>query len=339
MHPTEQQMNHNRWAPSGNGHSEVAYPLDSRVVADLAGTRTIDEGEVQSQQPRKPRPSWRRRLVTGLVVAAILWVGLYYGVPFVREVLVTVQTDDAFVAGHITYVSPRIEDVVTEVLVDQNDRIEPGDLLVKLDREPFEVAVAQAEASLEEARANVVQSRAQVASQIARARASDRARYATESSGEPLDQLLRPDPDDPQRGHSGRGRATRSGLALADGPQPGAGDGLPQPLLGVRDHGPGGATAGLADEKGAGQGRARDALIHKAAWLGRSDGRALNADGPGLSAARIRPSSRLPTGYIPGPTGSGPHKQRRHIMQQKPREAGVARASGFHRPTPGHPAA
>ena len=58
------------------------------------------------------------------------------------------------------------------MLVDQNDRVEPGDLLVKLDREPFEVAVAQAEASLEEARANVVQSRAQVASQIARARAS-----------------------------------------------------------------------------------------------------------------------------------------------------------------------
>ena len=72
------------------------------------------------------------------------------------------ETDDAFVAGHITYVSPRIEDVVTEVLVDQNDRIEPGQLLVKLDREPFELAVAQDEASLEQARANVVQSRAQV---------------------------------------------------------------------------------------------------------------------------------------------------------------------------------
>ena len=89
-----------------------------------------------------------------------------------REVLEAVETDDAFVTGHITYVSPRIEDVVTEVLVDQNDRVEPGDLLVKLDREPFEVAVAQAEASLEEAWANVVQSRAQVGSQIARARGS-----------------------------------------------------------------------------------------------------------------------------------------------------------------------
>ena len=80
------------------------------------------------------------------------------------------QTDDAFVAGHITYVSPRVEGLVTEVLVDQDDRVEPGQLLVKLDREPFEVAVAQAEASLEEARANVVQARAQVRSQIAQAR-------------------------------------------------------------------------------------------------------------------------------------------------------------------------
>ena len=172
MQPTEQQKAHNRLAPSGNGRTEVAYTLDSRVVADLGGTRILDEGDARSQQPRKPRPRGRRRLVIGLVVAAVLWAGHSYGVPYVREMLETVETDDAFVAGHITYVSPRIEDVVTEVLVDQNDRVEPGELLVKLDREPFEVAVAQSEASLEEARANAAQSRAQARSQIARARAA-----------------------------------------------------------------------------------------------------------------------------------------------------------------------
>ena len=40
------------------------------------------------------------------------------------------------------------------MLVDQNDRVDPGTVVVRLDRE-LEVAVAQAEASLEEARANV----------------------------------------------------------------------------------------------------------------------------------------------------------------------------------------
>ena len=172
MQPAEQQMVNNRLAPSRNGHIQVAYPLDSRVVADLGGTRIIDDEDARSQQARKPRPRWRRWFVVGLVVAAVLWAGHSHVVPYVREMLETVETDDAFVAGHITYVSPRIEDVVTEVLVDQNDRVEPGELLVKLDREPFDVAVAQAEASLDESRANVAQSRAQVRSEIAQARAA-----------------------------------------------------------------------------------------------------------------------------------------------------------------------
>ena len=94
-----------------------------------------------------------------MIIAAIVGAGVL-GIPAVKEVMDTVSTDDAFVQGHITYVSPRVEGLVTEVLVDQNDRVEAGELLVKLDREPFEVAVQQAEASLEEARANVEQARA-----------------------------------------------------------------------------------------------------------------------------------------------------------------------------------
>jgi membrane fusion protein (multidrug efflux system) len=171
MQPTE-QTTRNRLAPSGNGRMEVAYALDSRVVADLGGTRVLDEGDARSRQPEKPRPRWRRRLVISLVVAAVLWAGFSKGVPYVREMLETVETDDAFVAGHITYVSPRIEDVVTEVLVDQDDRVEPGQLLVRLDRQPFELTVAQDEAALEQARVSLVQARAQVKSLIAQARAA-----------------------------------------------------------------------------------------------------------------------------------------------------------------------
>ena len=96
--------------------------------------------------------------------------GIYFGGPWLAYELTTISTDDAFVSSHITNVSPRIEDVVTEVLVDQDDRVEPGTLLVRLDREPFELAVAQSTAALAEAKANVVQARAQVRSQIARAR-------------------------------------------------------------------------------------------------------------------------------------------------------------------------
>ena len=155
---------------NGADRAHVADFFDARIVADLGGTRVLDDGEAGSPHDGKPRPRSGRRLVIGLVVAAVLWAGFFYGAPYVREVLETVETDDAFVAGHITYVSPRIEDVVTEVLVDQDDRVEPGQLLVRLDRQPFELTVARDEASLEQARASLIQARAQVRSQIAQAR-------------------------------------------------------------------------------------------------------------------------------------------------------------------------
>jgi membrane fusion protein (multidrug efflux system) len=155
---------------NGADHIKVADTLESRIVADQGGTRALDDREARSRHDGKPRPRWGRRLVIGAVVASMIGAGAHWGIPFIRYELNTVSTDDAFVSGHITNVSPRIEDVVTEVLVDQNDRVEPGTLLVRLDPEPFEVAVAQDQASLDVARANVAQARAQVRSQIAQAR-------------------------------------------------------------------------------------------------------------------------------------------------------------------------
>ena len=149
---------------------KVDKAVDSRIVADPHGTRVTDDPHPAFPKPPRPKRHWVRRIVIVLIVAAVLGAAWHWGVPWAKYQFETISTDDAFVQGHITYASPRIEAVVTEVLVDQNDRVEPNQLLVKLDREPFEVAAAQAEASLKEARANVVQARAQVRSEIARAR-------------------------------------------------------------------------------------------------------------------------------------------------------------------------
>ncbi len=155
---------------SRNGHRETdGKPSDFEIVSDPGGTR------IAGEQPKDPpRPSfWRRNrkwFILAAIAAVIVWAILRFGVPRIRDALNTVSTDDAFVAGHVTYVSPRIDDVVVEVLVDQNDRVEPGDLLVRLDREPFRIAVEQAESAVEEARANLAQARAQVESQLALAR-------------------------------------------------------------------------------------------------------------------------------------------------------------------------
>lgn len=155
---------------NGDLRGAVAYPVDSQVVVDMGGTRDLSLGHSAFPQPLRHDRHWLRWIVIGVTVTALAFLGLRYGKPAVEEMLRTVSTDDAFVSGHITYVSPRISDVVTEVLVDRDDRVEPGQLLVRLDREPFELTVAQSKASLEEAQANLVSARAQVKAQIAQAR-------------------------------------------------------------------------------------------------------------------------------------------------------------------------
>ena len=76
--------------------------------------------------------------IAGLVAVGHWWlVGRFYE-----------ETDNAYVQGDITLVSSRLSAQVTEVLVDDNQAVVPGDLLVRLDPRDFEIALAQATANL-----------------------------------------------------------------------------------------------------------------------------------------------------------------------------------------------
>ena len=67
----------------------------------------------------------------------------------------TVSTDDAYVAGHVTYIAPRIAGTVVKVHVDDNQFVDKGQLLI--DPEPYEItsgraaAVSMAEAQIQQA--------------------------------------------------------------------------------------------------------------------------------------------------------------------------------------------
>lgn len=87
---------------------------------------------------------------------------LFEVVPWLRTALSTVSTDDAYVNGHVTLVAPRVVGQVARVLVDDNNRVRKGDLLVQLDNEPYRVGVSVAQAAVEAAEADLVAARAQV---------------------------------------------------------------------------------------------------------------------------------------------------------------------------------
>jgi membrane fusion protein (multidrug efflux system) len=118
-----------------------------------------------------PSHHLRRWLVLG-GLAAGLAVGAYFLVPWVITALNTVSTDDAYVNGHVTFVAPRVAGQVTKVLVDDNYRVKRGDLLVALDKEPYQVQVAIKQAAVEVAQTNLAAANAQVRGQVAQARAN-----------------------------------------------------------------------------------------------------------------------------------------------------------------------
>lgn len=107
--------------------------------------------------PHAPRKQVATRIV--LVLAAIV-VAIVL-TPWIRRMLRTVSTDDAYVNGHVTFVAPRVPGQVTRVLVDDNNRVKKGDLLVELDKTPYRVQVDIAEAALGTAKANLAAAIAQ----------------------------------------------------------------------------------------------------------------------------------------------------------------------------------
>jgi membrane fusion protein (multidrug efflux system) len=109
-------------------------------------------------KPRSHR--WRKRLLLAAAVAGLA-VGGYFLVPKVHTALNTVSTDDAYVNGHVTFVAPRVSGQVAKVLVDDNQRVKKGDILVQLDPEPYDIQVSIAKTAVDAARADLEATRAQ----------------------------------------------------------------------------------------------------------------------------------------------------------------------------------
>jgi membrane fusion protein (multidrug efflux system) len=135
---------------------EVKSPLPEAVTRGKPGPPALGASGVLAEQvahadepsvappipsaAHPPSSSSRRWLLLAGIVAGLA-AGAYVLVPFVQTALNTVSTDDAYVNGHVSFVAPRVAGHVAKVFVDNNQRVKKGDLLVQLDKEPYEVQV------------------------------------------------------------------------------------------------------------------------------------------------------------------------------------------------------
>ncbi len=156
-------------------HSNARGSLDAPATAK-AGAAVDRDGKLPQTDPdSKSRPpvkqplTWRRKLLIAALAAAII-LAVVYGIPWIRFTLNTVSTDDAFVNGHVTFVAPRVRGQVTRVLVNDNNRVHKGEVLVELDKEPFQDAVAVKKAAVDTAQADLDAAKATVRGIEAQAR-------------------------------------------------------------------------------------------------------------------------------------------------------------------------
>src|SRR4051794_36434748 len=117
-----------------------------------------------------PRRSNRWRVagmaISLLAVAACGW----WAWPRAAEGLPAVSTNDAYVDSHVTVVAPRVAGQVARGLVDDNFRVRKGDLLVELDREPYQAQVDLKQAAGGEAEADLRAAESRVRGSLALAR-------------------------------------------------------------------------------------------------------------------------------------------------------------------------
>ena len=134
---------------------------ESNDVASKTPGKTAPVAPTVEPTPVAAAPHEPRRWWLWIVGAVILVVALIAGIPWLIRTLNTVSTDDAFVNGHVTFVAPRVSGQVSRVMVDDNNRVHKGDLLVQLDRAPFQVQVDIAQAAVSAAQADLVAAEAQ----------------------------------------------------------------------------------------------------------------------------------------------------------------------------------
>src|SRR5580704_11060570 len=108
-----------------------------------------------------------KHIIAGLVVAAALAIGLFFGIRHLRYVLAHEETDDAQVEGHVSPVLPRVSGYVAQVLVKDNQRVAAGQTLVVIDPRELDLRIASAEAAQRSAEAGARTAEAALANAVA----------------------------------------------------------------------------------------------------------------------------------------------------------------------------
>ena len=113
--------------------------------------QTVSADSKDTEAERFPSINKNRSRVPMYVVGGIILASLLIGLGYWLYSRRFETTDDAFVEGNITQISPKISAYVSKVHIKENQSVKKGDLLVELDSRDYENKLEQAQARLKAA--------------------------------------------------------------------------------------------------------------------------------------------------------------------------------------------
>src|SRR5471032_3217877 len=144
-------------------HMSTQHNQEQKV---LSAVPAVQPAAPAAAAPAGPAKSNTRVLVIAAVVALAalaaggrMWYRSHY----------FVETENAYVAGHVHPVSARISGVVTKVFIDDNQLVKEGDVIAELDPFDQRVKTEQITAQIASAEQQVMQADAQIAQAQAQA--------------------------------------------------------------------------------------------------------------------------------------------------------------------------
>jgi membrane fusion protein (multidrug efflux system) len=141
----------------------------------------------KDNQRRNVKPFYKRPVLIAGLVAVVLLIAIG-GVAWWLYARQFESTDDAFIDGNTVELAPKIAGYVSKLLVDDNQLVHTGDLLLEIDPRDYEVALADAQAAEASAEGAVTQAKARVDAAIAEAAADEAQVIATKATAQNAEQ-------------------------------------------------------------------------------------------------------------------------------------------------------
>jgi membrane fusion protein (multidrug efflux system) len=152
------------WRVEGNGRTRAKR--ESEAPAEARHDEPSQEPAEKKQDDKQNDDggggwSTRKKLIIGGILALVLIAGGIVALLWWLHARHFEKTDDAFIDAHNEMVAPQVAGRVLAVLVNDNDAVQAGQVLARIEPSDFQVRVDQATAAVGEARGKLEQAKAQ----------------------------------------------------------------------------------------------------------------------------------------------------------------------------------